>query len=159
MPSTTRTLTLEEGDTIAEVSGFSRAPGRGSEHAHMAGWTESLGAATARGHAWGPHGDATTFAQRENSCRRGPGVEGAVLSHLSGNTSKEATVLCFHWVVPGKEEPGEGGRGDGGEERSRTYSRPGEQRRVRTEVAIGEGRRGSSGPREEGRRARSYYTS
>ena len=54
VPSTTHTLTLEEGETIAEVSGFSRVPGRGSEHPHMAGWTESPGAATAAGRAATP---------------------------------------------------------------------------------------------------------
>lgn len=150
MPTTTHTLALEDGDTITEVSGFSRAPSRGSEHAHMAGWTENLAMATASGRAWGPHGDATTFAQRENSWRVGPGVEGARLSHLSGHSSKEATVLCFHWIVPGKEEQGEGG-----EERSRSCSRPGEQIRVET---VGEGRGGRLGPGEEGRRAKSYFT-
>ena len=35
---------------------------------------------------------------------KSPEVEGAQLSHLSGNSTKGAIELCFHWVVPQSQD-------------------------------------------------------
>merc|ERR1712013_634332 len=47
------------------------------------------------------YGDRTTYLQPGNDWKEeSPNVEGARLSHLSGNSTKGAIELCFHWVVP-----------------------------------------------------------
>ena len=59
------------------------------------GWTSMLKAQLSDGSSWGPHG--TTKLDPDDSERPSPSSPPLVLSHLSGDATKDRPIIRFHW--------------------------------------------------------------
>merc|ERR1711962_914913 len=93
-----------EQDSIASIRGIWRKPEKESKDANMAGWIEQITLVTTSGVTHGPYGDEGAPVQGTNRYVESPPVEGAILSHLSGSTTKGDVHIAFHWIVPATDK-------------------------------------------------------
>ena len=85
-------LGLDANLKITSVTGISK---------NQSGYTRMLKAGLSDGASWGPHGDSglmcRTFIADGRSERPSPSSPPMMLSHLSGDETRHAWILRFHW--------------------------------------------------------------